>query len=99
MSLALCSVKNLIVCLPQDCEVQSGMVNKTVTSNITNRQQVYFHRIFYCHLFPYNMHIRRCHKYTTILIEYIIYNQFTFINIIYRFECILLVCAVRAGMR
>lgn len=46
--------------------------------------------MFYCHLFPYNMHIKSCHKYTTTLIENIIYNQFTFINIMYKFECILL---------
>ncbi len=58
-----------------------------------------FTKIFYCHLFPNNMRIKRCLKYTTVLIENIIYNQFTIINIMYKFECILLLCAVRAGMR
>lgn len=39
-----------------------------------------------------SLHIQRCHKYTNILIENIFCNQFTLINTMYRFECILLLC-------
>lgn len=57
-------------------------------------------QIFYGHLFPHDIQIKKgCHKYINILIENRIYNQFTFINTMYRFECILLLCAVRAEMR